>query len=231
MENIQPTVELELYIVRHAQSMGNAGYNGKKELTLKEGNDPVLTEKGIAQAVAAGEFLSEINFDEIYSSPLLRAAHTAAEIAKRQPAEKILRLFPELCEIGIDSEYNGADFAEISELYPKAEYADGVLSKKPYLCHEMHDEHEKIYQRAQRVMDYIRSRYKNGEKILLVSHAAFITNLVLCSMGFNAAEIKFDLDFHNTGITKIIFYKPGTNKWGDTVFGCINDTSHYLLMK
>ena len=38
MEKIKPIKELELYIIRHGQSMGNAGYD-KEELTLKEENE------------------------------------------------------------------------------------------------------------------------------------------------------------------------------------------------
>ena len=36
MENQKPIVELELYLIRHGQSMGNAGYNGRTDLTVKE---------------------------------------------------------------------------------------------------------------------------------------------------------------------------------------------------
>ena len=36
----------------------------------------------------------------------------------------------------------------------------------------------------------------------------------------------FDINFSNTGVTRIIFYKPGTNKYGDIIFDYINSTSH-----
>ena len=49
----KPVKKLELYLIRHGQSMGNAGYD-KEVLTLKEGNDPLLTEKGLMQADLAG---------------------------------------------------------------------------------------------------------------------------------------------------------------------------------
>ena len=78
MEN-KPIIELDLYIIRHGESIGNVGY-GRDNLTLKESQDPILTEKGIAQARAAGEFLKETQFDAAYASPMLRAAKTAAEI-------------------------------------------------------------------------------------------------------------------------------------------------------
>lgn len=231
MEKTESNVELELFIVRHAESMGNVGYKEKMVLDIQQTNDAVLTEKGIVQAMAVGEFLSSVEFDEIYTSPLLRALQTTAEIAKRQPNKKAIRIFPELCEIGIELEYSGLGLEQICEIYPESSYVDGVLQTVPYLCHEKHDEHEKIYFRAKNVMEYIRSRHKNGEKVLIVSHGAIITNFLFNIMGFGRVEPSFDLDFYNTGITKIVFYKHGTNKWGDTVIKCINDTSHYLLMK
>lgn len=224
----KPIVELELYIVRHGESLGNVGYNGKKELTLREANDADLTERGVAQARAAGEYLKDVEFDAVYTSPLLRAVCTAAEIAKRQHEKKPFYIYPELCEIGIDEKYEGVRFEELHQIYPEAEYIQG---SKARLFHETHSSHEKIYARAKSVSDFIHSRYKNGEKVLLVSHAAFITNLVLYIMNIKGNEASFDLDFSNTGITKVTFYKHGTNKWGDAVINRINDTSHYLLMK
>ena len=89
----------------------------------------------------------------------------------------------------------------------------------------------KVNERARWVVDYLRKRYQNGEKVVLVSHAAFITNLVFVIMGLDKTEPAFDIDYYNTGITRVTYYKPGTYKWGDTVFRYINDTSHYALLK
>ena len=56
MAENKPIIELELYIIRHGESMCNAGYGGRTDLTLKEAADPVLSELGLSQAIAAGEF-------------------------------------------------------------------------------------------------------------------------------------------------------------------------------
>ena len=69
---MEPVIELDLYIIRHGQSIGNVGY-GREDLTLKEAHDPVLTDIGITQAQAAGEFYKSTLFDAFYASPLLRA--------------------------------------------------------------------------------------------------------------------------------------------------------------
>ncbi len=228
---MEPVIELDLYIIRHGESVGNAGYGGRTDLTLKEGADPVLTEKGIAQAVAAGEFLKDTRFDAFYSSALLRASRTATEIIKKQPEPIALNVMPELCEVGIPPEYKGVEIDEIREFCPNAVYADGTDTAESRMRYDRHETNDLVNERAKTVINYMRSRYQNGEKVVLVSHAAFITNLVFCIMELDNINLAFDIDYYNTGITRVTYYKPGTYKWGDTVFRYINDTSHYSLMK
>ena len=61
---------MEIYLVRHGQVPHNAShqYNTK---------DEDLTEVGIEQALEVKEKIKDIEFDIIYSSPLIRAKHTA----------------------------------------------------------------------------------------------------------------------------------------------------------
>ncbi len=227
---MKPIVELDLYIIRHGESMGNAGY-GRENLTLKESQDPILTDNGISQAIAAGEFLKDISFDAFYASPLLRAARTATEILKKQAKAKPLNIMPEICEVGITPEYKGVEIDEIRQFCPDAVYADGTDTAETRMRYDTHETNGKVNERAQWVVDYLRNRYQNGEKVVLVSHAAFITNLVFVIMGLDKTAPAFDIDYYNTGITRVTYYKPGTYKWGDTVFRYINDTSHYRLIK
>lgn len=63
-----------LYVVRHGETEIN-------RLNLINGqNNPLLNETGIKQALEAGEKLKNIKFDEIISSPLIRALDTARNI-------------------------------------------------------------------------------------------------------------------------------------------------------
>ena len=68
---------IRLVLVRHGQSSFNA--NG---LIQGRTDDSFLTDNGYEQALEAGKALSKINFDKIYSSPLVRAAETAKTIEK-----------------------------------------------------------------------------------------------------------------------------------------------------
>ena len=68
---------IRLVLVRHGLSSFNA-----KGLIQGRTDDSFLTDKGYEQALKAGKALSKINFDKIYSSPLVRAAETAKTIQK-----------------------------------------------------------------------------------------------------------------------------------------------------
>lgn len=228
MDNIKPVIELELYIIRHGESMGNIGYNGRTDLSLKEAVDPVLSEKGIKQAVAAGEFLSETKFDAVYSSALMRAVRTAGEIIKRQAEEKNLYIHPVYTEMGIPEEYHAVSLDELCLLCNSAVIADGVDPASKLMESTAGSDEKGLFERGARAVEYLRSKYKNGEKVAVVSHAAFITYMVFYIMGYSEKVPAFDIDFNNTGITKVTFYKKGTNKYGDTVFEYINSTSHLL---
>lgn len=224
MEKIKPVVELELYLVRHGQSMGNAGYD-KEELTLREANDPLLTEKGMMQADLVGQYLSKIDFDHIYSSGLIRAISTADGILRHQKSSKPVNILPVLSEVGISPEYDGITVEEMKEFCKTACLADGIGEDDPRVYHSTFENEAEMFDRAKTVVEYLRSRYKNGEKVAVVAHAAFLTILIFHIMGMNEAPL-FDISIQNTGITKVILYKAGTNRYGDTVFEYINSTTH-----
>lgn len=226
MEN-NPIKELEIYFIRHGQSMGNAGY-GRENLTIKEACDPYLTEKGINQAVACGKYLAKTDFDAFYSSGLLRAVQTANEIMKFQKDRKALNVLPLLTEVGIGEEYSGADMDEIREICSTAKLANGFEESSSLVCHSSMNDENDVYRRAIQTVEYFRKKYKKGEKIAVVNHAAFMTFLVFSIMGFTKSPV-FDIDFDNTNITKVVFYKEGTNKYGDIVFEYINKTTHLEL--
>ncbi|MBQ8015768.1 MAG: histidine phosphatase family protein, partial [Clostridia bacterium] len=167
MEN-NPVKELELYIIRHGQSTGNAGY-GRDDLTIKEANDPYLTEKGVSQAQAAGKYLSSTDFDAVYSSALLRAVQTANEIIKAQPSEKVLYIQPLLTEMGVQPEYKGAGMEEITGICPTAQLAEGLTENDPLVFHNPGSDEDGLFERAEKIIAYLRERYKNGEKVAVVN--------------------------------------------------------------
>ena len=225
MENTKPIKELELYIIRHGQSMGNIERN-TDGLSITDLHDPRLTDLGKKQAIACGERFKNTEFDAVYSSALLRAVETATEIIKMQPNEKALKVLPFLTEAGVSPEYSHSSFTEINKINKNAVLADDIDPTKSLFYYNSTRDEADLFERAEKALEYINIHQKQGEKIAIVSHAAFITYLVFFLMGYKKECPLYDLDFKNTGVTKVTIYKKGTNKYGDLVFEFINDTSH-----
>lgn len=224
MEKKKPVLLLDLYLIRHGQSEGNVR-SSSEGLPLADRVDPPLTLKGKRQAYLAGEFLSDIVFDTVFASPLIRAAQTATEIIKEQIAHKTLEILPHIIEAGIEDEYNdGLD--RVAEMNPDITLAQNLPVDTPLIMHTRSDDPDGLFARARVAVDYLLRRFNKGEKVALVSHGAFLTYIVFDLMGFDGKLPIFDVNFKNTGITRVLIYEKGTNPYGDVVFDYINSTEH-----
>ena len=224
MEQEKNIVELEIYLIRHGQSNTNAGIAVREIPTIQDMADPYLTQLGISQARALGKHLADTEFDYVYSSGLFRAERTATEVINGQKSPQKLRILPLLTEIGMGRDYPGATWEELHAINPDAHLAPDLPGDAELLFYSEHDDNASHRERAEKTIEYLRSHHM-GEKICVVSHAAFITHVVFYLMGLKELPA-FDINFSNTGVTKIIFYKPGTNKYGDIIFDYINSTTH-----
>lgn len=99
-----------LYTIRH----GETEYN--KSGLIQGWRDIPLNERGLAQAVCAADFLKEIPFDLIISSPLSRAYTTARIIASASCYDIPIRLEERLREIHLgvlEGQHEKTDFMNI----------------------------------------------------------------------------------------------------------------------
>lgn len=224
MEKQKPVIELELYLIRHGESKGNVPRD-TQGLSAKDFHDPTLTEKGEKQAKALGKYFENIEFDDVYSSALRRTVQTATELINMQHKKQTLKILPLLTEAGVTADCE-TDFDTIHAINKDAVLADDYDEKLPLLCYTDADNEKELFKRGAMAINYLRSHYKNGEKIAVVNHAAIMTYLCFFCMGIKDNVPVFDLNFKNTGVTRIVFYKEGTNPYGDIVFDYINSTSH-----
>ena len=104
---------IRLVLVRHGLSSFNA-----KGLIQGRTDDSLLTDEGYVQARKAGKALSKINFDKIYSSPLVRAAETAKTIKKSLNKEKDIIFDKNLLEVDLN-EWSGLKIDEIKNNFPE----------------------------------------------------------------------------------------------------------------
>ena len=217
-------IVFELYLVRHGNSRGNAGTQID---TLEGRENPELTELGIHQAELLGERFSDFPLDCVISSGLERAVRTAEEVVKRQPENGASRveINPVFTEERLNSEYKGKSFSDIKKEHPCAVIAEGAEKYELTVCHTQTD--EESLKRAEEAVEYLKNRFKNGERVMVVAHAAFLTDLFLkiCKI---ADEPKYDPSFFNTGVTKFIFYEEGKGLYNkDAGLVYLNECSHF----
>ena len=218
----------ELFLIRHGESRGNAGIEAD---CPADSEDPRLTENGTAQAEKLGIYLSDkIRFDAICSSGLRRAVETAQGIIGHQPGNPTLNIVPDICEIGVSPDYQGMNMEALRELCPSAVIAQGFEEREKLVIPDETpgENEERYFLRAKDVIDYLESLYFKGEKIALVSHAAFLTYLIFYITGYRDREPFYDYTLANTGVTRIIFYEKGTYPYGDVAIEYVNDTRHLV---
>ena len=103
-----------LYIIRHGRTELNT-----RQL-LQGRSDYPLNEEGIEQARRAAERLRGIAFSRVYTSPLKRAAQTAAILAPGVP--------PVVDERLIEMDYGPYEGADLSRLPPEILHFSATLS-------------------------------------------------------------------------------------------------------
>lgn len=190
---------LQVYFVRHGESYGNVDYGCPVEYTT---DDPPLTPEGKRQALALGEYYSALEFDAIYSSPLTRAVETAHSVAERQKNAVRVELLRDLVEKGTQGE--GCPSGVLKKEYPLALPCDDNRVFE-------NETHEEAHERGLRVVEHILSRYKNGERVMLVSHGGFFGYIVRNFVGLGIQD-DFRWKVSNTAVTKISIYAEESPK-------------------
>lgn len=151
---------MELYIVRHGRTVWN-----KKGL-IQGTSDVELLPEGIEMAEKTGEGLKNIQFDAVYSSPLMRAYNTAELILKGRNQEIIRE--PLLMEMGFG-------VCE-GQLYAPGENGDPLEgfydSPDTYKAPEGGEDFFDINKRAEAFLKSMEERHKSTDRILVVAHAA-----------------------------------------------------------
>ena len=180
-----------LYIVRHPEALGN-------KLRFFQGiTDTPVTEKGEKQLLALAERFKDIEFDVIYTSPLLRAYKTAEAVNKYHNKEIIIN--KDLIEIsGGELENNGWDFFEtkFSNEYDKWKNA-------PHLFVAPNgDSMQDVYNRAKSALNSILKDNKD-KRVVITSHGCAIRNMFCVLRGTKFEDINTVPWVDNTGVCKV----------------------------
>tara|TARA_B100001029_G_scaffold22012_1_gene14907 strand:- start:279 stop:1607 length:1329 start_codon:yes stop_codon:yes gene_type:complete len=213
---------LRLVFVRHGLSSFN-----EKGLIQGRTDDSYLTSKGYEQALKSGEALSGINFDKIYSSPLVRAVETAKTIKMNLKKEYDIVYDENLLEVDLSS-WSGLTTNEIKNKYPenyliwKNDPENLKLERNNNLPYEPIQE---LYDQAN---DFIKNIFKiylgkDVNNVLIIGHNAILRCLILTLIGKPKKGFrKIKLDNASFSILNI----SKQNNSYKTQVECLNQTSH-----
>ncbi len=215
-------MSMRLFLVRHGLSSFN-----KKGLIQGRIDESYLTDEGYEQAKSTGNFLNEIKFDQIYSSPLQRAAETAREIEK---------CFKENFNIYYDKNLLEVDLHKWSGLTSKdikSKYKDSYLIWKndPEKLELKNKDNitykpiQNLYEQARVFIQNLQEENKssNNKNILIIAHNAILRCLILYLLNKpNQGFRKIRLDNASISIIKISTSQTSFN----SQIECLNQTSH-----
>ena len=215
-------MSLRLVLVRHGLSSFN-----EKGLIQGRTDDSYLTDKGYEQALRSGEALSSINFDKIYSSPLVRAAETAKTIQKNLKGENNIEYDRNLLEVDL-SKWSGLTINEIKNKYPenyllwKNDPENLKLKNDDNLTYQPIKE---LYTQANKFIKGIlkNNLEKDEANILIIGHNAILRCLILSLIGRPKKGFrKIKLDNASFSILNILKQRNSYK----TQVECLNQTSH-----
>jgi len=213
---------IRLVLVRHGLSSFNA-----KGLIQGRTDDSLLTDEGYKQARKAGKALSKINFDKIYSSPLVRAAETAKTIKKTFNKEQNIVFDDNLLEVDL-SEWSGLKIDEVKKKFPeiyhiwKNDPENLILKRNDKKTYKPIQE---LFFQATNLVDDILKIYldKDDVNILVVGHNAILRCLILLLLGKPKQGFrKIRLENASFSILNI----SRKDKSFKTQIECLNQTSH-----
>ena len=215
-------MSIRLVLVRHGLSSFNA-----QGLIQGRTNDSVLTDEGYHQAVKAGEVLSKINFDKIYSSPLQRASETANTIQRFLKGKNSITFDKNLLEVDL-SAWSGLAIDEIKnnypEVYPTWKNDPENLTLKRIDGTNYQPIQELFIQANKFINDIFENHSsKNDTNILIIGHNAILRCLILSLIGRPKKGFR-KIRLENTSIS-ILNLSEQNNSY-KTQIECLNQTSH-----
>jgi broad specificity phosphatase PhoE/orotate phosphoribosyltransferase len=189
-------MKTRLYIVRHAETEGNAN-------RLCHGwTDAKLTEKGYIQAQRLADRFKDIDIDVIYSSSLIRTKETARHIAEVKDLP--INITDNLKEINAGY-WEDKKWEDIPGIWP---YEYHTWENIPHI-HSMPggETMEEFQQRLISEVELI-IRNNKGKNICIVSHGTAIKALTCYFRGCTLEEMVNNIWVDNTSIT-IVDYVDG----------------------
>ncbi len=162
---------VKLFLIRHGQTLWNeeGRYQGSKDIDL--------TERGINQARLIAEYLSDVNFSSIYSSPLKRAVKTANIISKANRQNNLKIIIRENLKEMYFGKWEGVKFEQLGREFHD-EFQKWI--KDPYNYPPTGGENLKdVKKRATEEIEKIIEENENGSNVAVVTHGGIILSILV----------------------------------------------------
>lgn len=168
---------MELYLVRHGQTVWNKA--GK----LQGRTDIELNESGRQLAGELGEELENVEFDRIYSSPLIRAYETACLIRGHRNIQIVRD--ERLLEISF-GDGEGDSWEEWNK--PENPYNAFFSAPEKYSPPPHGESIESVLLRTKEfIQKVVEPQWKNAERFMIVAHGA-LNCAIMCYLENNPKE-------------------------------------------
>ena len=172
-----------LILIRHGQSVWNA------ENRFTGWTDVDLSEKGVREAEMAGDLLSEIRFDAIHTSGLIRAQRTATIIMSRNSASDEIPLIK-------DERLNERHYGDLQGLN-KAETAEKHGPEQVHIWRRSFDipppGGESLKMNAERTIPYFEEEIipdlEQGKNVLVSAHGNSLRSIVMHIESISSQDI------------------------------------------
>lgn len=176
-------------------------------------SDVPLTAAGSAQAAAAASSLASAGLAVIVTSPLLRAAKTAAAVGAACGASVVEDEGFRETDFGA---WEGLTFAEVRERWP-AEMSAWLAD--PAVAPPGGESFDQVRPRVLAALDRVLSRYA-GQRVLIVSHVTPIKTLIAHALLAPPASM-FRMHLDVAALSSVDWYPDGP-----AVLRSFNDTTH-----
>ncbi|MDX2506399.1 MAG: histidine phosphatase family protein [Gammaproteobacteria bacterium] len=175
------------YIIRHGQTLDNV-----KQI-IQGHSDSALTETGISSLIERAKKLKDIQFDEVFCSPLLRA---------KKSLSIIIPYFLYPAEAHYSDNLKEIDFGVYTkQLLPNLKAAIHYHKTNPSKPYPQGESGEQLIRRVCLFMDAINEQ-KINKTYLIVTHFGVLETLVTCYAGGSFE----DINDHKDDIAKLTFY-------------------------
>lgn len=198
---------LEIVLARHGETDWNVSevFRGRVDVALNE--------TGVRQAELLGEYLSSVQIDAVYSSPLKRALETATAVACHHALK--VDIVNGLIDFDY-GEWQGLSQPEVKEKFRELHAA--WMSHPEKVRMPAGESLEDVRRRAAGVVDKVVERYGQGS-VLLVSHRVVNKVLICALLGLDNSHF-WNIRLDTCGITSFIYDE------GRFILARHNDTSY-----